>query len=250
MGIAGTLRSTALTSSLRDLKVYTTYPHSCSYLRDQEATTLFVDPRQEVDQTLYSNLSLLGFRRSGSHIYRPHCTHCNACIPARIPVQQFRPSRSQRRTMKRNGDLVVERTGDIRDDTAYDLYRRYINERHADGDMYPPDRDQYESFLNNAWDCTHYYRFYERNTLVAVAVVDVMTDGLSAIYTFFEPGLERRSLGAFAILWQIEQARQMGLDHLYLGYWIKNCQKMAYKSDYRPLQLYSNGQWQLAEPLE
>jgi arginine-tRNA-protein transferase len=144
----------------------------------------------------------------------------------------------------------VERTGDIRDDTAYDLYRRYINERHADGDMYPPDRDQYESFLNNAWDCTHYYRFYARNTLVAVAVVDVMTDGLSAIYTFFEPGQDRRSLGAFAILWQIEQARQMGLDHLYLGYWIKNCQKMAYKSDYRPLELYRNGQWQLSDTLE
>ena len=228
---------------MRDLKVYTTYPHSCSYLRDQEATTLFVDPRQDIDLTLYSNLSLLGFRRSGNHIYRPHCTHCNACIPARIPVHRFQPTRSQRRTLARNRDLSVERTADIRDDVAYDLYRRYIVTRHADGDMFPPDRDQYESFLNNAWDCTRYYRFYRRQTLIAVAVVDVMADGLSAIYTFFDPQVQQRSLGAYAILWQVEQAREMGLEHLYLGYWIKGCQKMAYKADYRPLELYRNGEW-------
>ena len=239
-----------MTSSLRDLKVYTTYPHSCSYLQDQEATTLFVDPRQEVDQTLYSNLSVLGFRRSGSHIYRPHCTACNACIPARIPVKDFQPNRAQRRIMKRNRDLAVERTGDIRDDTAYGLYQRYINLRHADGDMYPPDRDQYESFLNDAWDCTHYYRFYDHQSLVAVAVVDVMLDGLSAIYTFFDPDLDKRRLGAYAILWQIEQARQMGLDHLYLGYWIKDCQKMAYKSGYKPLELYRGGRWARADSQE
>ncbi len=232
-----------MTSSLRDLKVYTTYPHSCSYLADQEATTLFIDPRQEVDQTLYSNLSLLGFRRSGSHIYRPHCSQCNACVPARIPVREFEPNRSQRRTSQRNKALSIERTADIRDEACYDLYRRYIEQRHADGDMYPPDREQYESFLNNAWDCTRYYRFYDQNRLLGVAVVDVMLDGLSAIYTFFEPDEERRSLGTYAILWQIEQAREMGLEYLYLGYWIKNCQKMAYKSEYQPLELFLNSRW-------
>jgi arginine-tRNA-protein transferase len=158
-------------------------------------------------------------------------------------VQRFEPTRSQRRTLARNQDLIVERTRDIRDDTAYELYRRYIVSRHADGDMYPPDRDQYESFLNNAWDCTRYYRFYRRQALIAVAVVDVMVDGLSAIYTFFDPEARQRSLGAYAILWQVEQAREMGLEHLYLGYWIKGCQKMAYKADYRPLELYRNGEW-------
>lgn len=233
-----------MTSSLRDLKVYTTYPHSCSYLEDQEATTLFIDPRQEVDQHLYSSLSMLGFRRSGSHIYRPHCSGCRACIPARIPVQRFKPNRSQRRTLKRNRDLAVEHTRDIRDEQAFQLYQRYIRERHADGDMYPPDREQYESFLNNAWDCTRYYRFYDHRKLVAVAVVDVMTDGLSAIYTFFDPDEEQRGLGNFAILWQVEQAREMGLHYLYLGYWISNCRKMAYKAAYRPLELYQNNRWQ------
>lgn len=232
-----------MTSSMRDLKVYTTYPHSCSYLEDQEATTLFVDPRQHVDQKLYSNLSVLGFRRSGNHIYRPHCTHCEACIPARIPVEQFSAKRGQRRVWNRNTDLVVHRTDDIRDDAAFELYQRYIEQRHADGDMYPPDREQYESFLNNAWDCTSYYRFYDQDDLIAVAVVDELVDGLSAIYTFFEPGADKRSLGAYAILWQIEKARDMALEHLYLGYWIRDCQKMAYKSDYRPLELYVNSRW-------
>jgi arginyl-tRNA--protein-N-Asp/Glu arginylyltransferase len=232
-----------VTSSMRDLKVYTTYPHSCSYLEDQEATTLFVDPRQRVDQKLYSNLSQLGFRRSGSHIYRPHCTHCDACIPARIPVDLFERKRGQRRIWKRNQDLMVQATDDMRDDAAFELYHNYIESRHSDGDMYPPEREQYESFLSNAWGCTRYYRFYDGGSLIALSVVDELVDGLSAIYTFFDPALNRRSLGGFAILWQIEKAREMGLDYLYLGYWVRDCQKMAYKSDYRPLELYVNNRW-------
>jgi arginyl-tRNA--protein-N-Asp/Glu arginylyltransferase len=222
-----------VTSSLRDLKVYTTYPHDCSYLDDREATTLFVDPRQAIDQQLYSSLSLLGFRRSGNHVYRPHCHQCNACIPARIPVEDFTPTRSQRRTLRRNADLCVEQTRDIRDEAAYQLYRRYIEERHADGDMYPPD----------PWDCTRYYRFHAGGRLVALAVVDELLDGLSAIYTFFDPHESRRGLGAFAILWQISRARELNLGYVYLGYWIRNCRKMAYKADYQPLEVYSNHRW-------
>ncbi len=232
-----------MTSSLRDLKVYTTYPHSCSYLRDQEATTLFVDPRQPVDQKLYSKLSVLGFRRSGNHIYRPHCAQCNACIPARIPIAGFEPRRGQKRIWQRNQDLRIVTTDDINDDAAFDLYHRYISQRHADGDMYPPDREQYQAFLNSVWGCTRYARFYENGRLIAVAVMDHLEDGLSAIYTFFDPQAEKRSLGVFAILWEVEQAREMGLDYLYLGYWIQNCQKMSYKADYRPLQVYVNSHW-------
>lgn len=232
-----------MTSSLRDLKVYTTYPHTCSYLEDQEATTLFVDPRQPVDQKLYSKLSVLGFRRSGNHIYRPHCAQCNACIPARIPVAEFDRSRGQKRTWERNQDLRVICTDEINDDDAFELYHRYISIRHSDGDMYPPDREQYQAFLNSVWDCTRYFRFYDRAKLVAVAVVDRLEDGLSAIYTFFDPTATKRSLGTYAILWQVEQARKSGLDYLYLGYWIRDCQKMSYKSDYRPLQMYTNSRW-------
>jgi arginyl-tRNA--protein-N-Asp/Glu arginylyltransferase len=232
-----------VTSSLRDLKVYTTYPHSCSYLEDQEATTLFVDPRQPVDQRLYSKLSLLGFRRSGHHIYRPHCSHCNACVPARIPIDSFKPRRGQRRIWNRNQDLRVARTDDISDDAAFELYHRYISLRHADGDMYPPEREQYEAFLNGVWDCTRYFRFYDKGQLIAVAVVDELEDGYSAIYTFFDPDADKRSLGTFAVLWEVEQARERNLDYLYLGYWIRECQKMSYKSDFRPLEVYINSHW-------
>ncbi len=232
-----------MTSSLRDLKVYTTYPHSCSYLRDQEATTLFVDPRQPVDQKLYSKLSVLGFRRSGNHIYRPHCTHCNACTPARVPIEGFTPTRRQKRIWQRNQDLRVISTDDISDDLAFDLYHRYISQRHADGDMYPPDREQYQTFLNSVWDCTRYFRFYDKARLIGVAVVDRLEDGLSAIYTFFDPEADKRSLGTYAILWEVEQAREMSLDYLYLGYWIRDCQKMSYKADFRPLQVYVNSRW-------
>ncbi|MDP4651904.1 MAG: arginyltransferase, partial [Haliea sp.] len=171
----------------------------------------------------------------------------NACIPARIPVNEFTPNRTQRRTWRRNGDVRVETSSSIRDEAAYDLYYRYIEQRHADGDMYPPDREQYHSFLNDAWDCTRYYRFFAGDTLLGIAVVDVLTDGLSAIYTFFEPEEDKRSLGSFAILWQIELARKLELEFLYLGYWIRSCNKMAYKTDYRPLELYLDSEWQLPD---
>ncbi|MCZ6828218.1 MAG: arginyltransferase [Gammaproteobacteria bacterium] len=232
-----------MTSSLRDLKVYTTYPHSCSYLEGQEATTLFVDPRTPVDGRLYSQLSALGFRRSGSHLYRPHCSKCNACIPARVPVRRFQPRRSQRRTWNRNQDVQVEQLESIATDEYFELYRRYIEDRHRDGDMYPPLRDQYESFLSDVWGVTEYYRLELLGQLAAVAVVDRLEDGLSAVYTFFEPQLHRRSLGTYSVLWQLRRAARNGLDYLYLGYWIKQCQKMSYKIQYRPLELYINGRW-------
>ena len=236
-----------MTASLRDIKVYTTYPHSCSYLEEQEAVTLFVDPKHTVDRPLYSSLSSLGFRRSGSHIYRPHCESCSACIPSRIPVADFRMSRGQRRTWNRNRDLVVEESADITDDAAYELYKHYIELRHKDGDMYPPVREQYESFLNNPWECTRYFRFYAeqdgKRVLVAIVVADFLDDGQSAIYTFFDPTRAKRSLGNYTLLWQVENARKMGLEYLYLGYWIKNCQKMSYKTSYRPLELRINNCW-------
>ncbi len=232
-----------MTSSLRDLKVYTTYPHSCSYLEDKEATTLFVDPRTQVDSKLYSQLSLMGFRRSGSHIYRPHCSQCNACVPTRIVVDQFQPRRSQKRAWKHNQDLEVRAVESIATDEYFDLYRSYIESRHQDGDMYPPLRDQYESFLSDEWGVTQYHRIELKGQLLGIAVVDRLADGLSAIYTFFDPEQQHRSLGIYAILWQIEQARELGLPYVYLGYWIKQCQKMAYKIQFRPLELYVNGRW-------
>ncbi len=237
-----------MTASLRDVKVYTTYPHKCSYLDEREAVTLFVDPKQEVDKTLYASLSIMGFRRSGSHIYRPNCEACSACIPTRVVAGEFSMSRSQRRAWNRNQDLIVEETSDIHDDAAYALYQRYIELRHKDGDMYPPVREQYDSFLNNPWGCTRFYRFYaeDENTspvLLAIVVADFLEDGQSAIYTFFDPDESRRSLGTYTLLWQIANAKKLGLKYLYLGYWIRDCQKMAYKSAFRPLELRINNRW-------
>lgn len=230
---------------LSKLKIFATYPHECSYLENQEATTLFVDPSAEIDDSSYARLSELGFRRSGTHLYRPHCKDCKACVPARIPVALFEPNRRQRRVLKRNADLTVEQCSDIGDDQYFQLYARYISARHKDGDMYPPTREQYDSFLNCEWHSTRFVAFKLDGVPVAVTVLDEMENGLSAVYTFFEPTMPKRSLGAFAILWQIEHTQRLQLPALYLGYWIKQCAKMSYKTEYRPIELYVNDDWVL-----
>jgi leucyl-tRNA---protein transferase len=230
-------------TSINDLRIYTTYPHPCSYIPGEEATTLFIDPQARIDIKLYSQLSEVGFRRSGTHLYRPHCTSCKACIPVRIPVDEFVHTNSSRRIMKRNADLEVRIVEDISGDTYFKLYADYICTRHFDGDMYPPTRQQYESFLTREWDSTRYYTFWREDQLVSVCVVDVMGNGLSAVYTFFDPFQDRRSLGNFGILWQIEECRRQGLNALYLGYWVKSCRKMSYKTRFRPLEMFVNGKW-------
>lgn len=228
--------------SQQRIKLYATYPHPCSYFKDREARTVFVDPQSPVDNRLYSELSRQGFRRSGSHIYRPDCAACQQCIASRIPVASFKGNRRQRRTLRRNQDLRVELRSQMAEE-AYPLYQRYINQRHRDGDMYPPSREQFEQFLCDNIDSSRYACFYLADQLVAVAVLDVMQDGLSAIYTFFEPELPRRSLGVLAVLWQIEYCRQQQWPYLYLGYWIRDCEKMRYKTDYRPIELYISKRW-------
>lgn len=230
-------------SSLKTLIFFATPEHPCSYLEGRQATTMFVDPRAQVDKSLYSQLTELGFRRSGSHYYRPHCRGCNACIPVRIPVQQFRPDRSQRRIRKANQDLDLSLTPVRFDEEIYNLYERYINERHHDGDMYPASREQFTSFLIEGSIDGFFLEMRRDGQLIGVAVVDVLDNGMSAIYTMFEPGEEKRSLGTYAILWQVEEACRRGLPHLYLGYWIRQCRKMNYKTRFRPLQQLINGRW-------
>ncbi|MEE4202599.1 MAG: arginyltransferase [Halieaceae bacterium] len=232
-----------MTASLREIKVYTTFPHRCSYLPGEEATTLFVDPRQRISPQLYTQLSQMGFRRSGDHVYRPHCAQCSACLASRVSVSGFMPSRSQRRVRKRNSDLRVVTTPDIEDQEAYDLYRRYIEGKHPDGDMFPPDREQYSAFLNDGLGCTRYFRFYEGDRLLAVTVADEMLDGLAAVYTFYDPDAEHRSLGTYAVLFQIAEAARRSLDYVYLGYWIRDCAKMNYKTRFQPLELLIEGEW-------
>ena len=230
-------------TELARLKFYATNPHTCSYLPEEQATTLFLDPSQPMDVNVYAELSALGFRRSGDHLYRPHCQSCNACVPARIPVALFQPNRQQRRILKRNLDLSVCKVTPAFTEEYYALYVRYIEQRHADGDMYPPSREQFATFLVRNLPFSYFYEFRLDGQLLAVAATDLLPNGLSAVYTFYDPDEDHRSLGRFAILQQIEETHRLGLQALYLGYWIKNCRKMNYKTQYRPIELFVNQRW-------
>lgn len=230
-------------TDLSTLKLFATQPHPCSYIEGEQATTVFVDPEANIDITLYSQLSLLGFRRSGGHLYRPQCSNCQACMSCRIPVTLFKPNRSQRRCWQKNQDIQISSAERIDTPEHYNLYSRYIESRHQDGDMYPPSEEQYKAFLTSEWGSTRYLEFRLEGELIGVAVCDHLDDGLSAVYTFYNAELGERSLGKFAILAQIHKAREMGLDYVYLGYWIKQCEKMNYKTNYRPLELLVNRRW-------
>ena len=230
-------------SNLRTLVFYATPEHPCSYLKDRLATTMFVDPKAKIDNSMYTRLSQLGFRRSGHHYYKPRCVGCNACIAVRIPVSRFQPTRSQKRTWKKNLDLEIKIADPIFKQDHFDLYQSYITQRHADGDMYPPTLDQYESFLLESRETTLFTEFRLNGKLLMVAVTDVIEDGLSAIYTFFDADMSTRSLGVLGVLWQIEEAKKRGLPYLYLGYWIRGCNKMSYKTNYRPIEILVRDSW-------
>ncbi|NOX51088.1 MAG: arginyltransferase [Gammaproteobacteria bacterium] len=227
----------------QQVQFFLTPKHPCSYLHRNNAQTLFFDPRQTVSPEIYQNLTNQGFRRSGSHLYRPHCGSCQACIPTRVPVANFQPRRSQRKVLRRNLDIEVRIEEATFSRLHYNLYERYIGLRHPEGDMYPASEDQYRSFLLSPWSNSIFVSLYLGARLLSVAVTDKQPQGLSAIYTFFEPTQERRSLGVLSILKQIELCQELHLRHLYLGYWIKDCQKMSYKIDFKPAEIFVDNRW-------
>ena len=217
--------------------------HACSYLPDQTASTLFIDPRYPVTPELLGDFNRRGFRRSGDLIYRPHCQGCQACVPVRIPVEAFVPSRAQRRTAARNDDVVVSVRPAGFDAEHFALFRRYQDARHPGGAMANPDPATYLRFLVSRHSSTAFHEFRIDGVLAGVAVIDTLPDGLSAVYTFYDPSLGRRGLGTYAIVWQIAETQRRGLPFLYLGYWVKDSEKMAYKAGFRPLEAYRNGRW-------
>ncbi|HEB58656.1 MAG TPA: arginyltransferase [Gammaproteobacteria bacterium] len=229
--------------NLDSLHFYATVPHACSYLPEREATTLFADPSARMNNMLYSQLSALGFRRSGEHIYRPHCATCRACKPLRIPVERFQPDRSQRRNLRRNADLTTRARPVRFEDEHYALYRRYIRARHPGGGMDQDSPEHYMSFITSPWSDTRLHEFRDAGRLLGVAVTDHLVNGLSAVYTFFDPDLPRRALGTYAVLWQIQHARVLGRKWLYLGYWIEETPKMAYKRRFRPAEYFDGHDW-------
>jgi arginyl-tRNA--protein-N-Asp/Glu arginylyltransferase len=218
--------------------------HQCGYHPDRTARSLYVDPYQPPGKGLYDQLIEHGFRRSGNLIYRHQCPTCNACRSLRVDVNQHQPTRSERRLLRRNSRLTVHHTLPLFSDEVFELYCRYQSSRHPGGGMENPTPGEFLAFLSGPWCQTEFIEFREDRRVLAVAVVDRLASGLSAVYTFFDPEESRRSLGSLAILWQIAEAKRLGQRWLYLGYWIESSEKMAYKSRFRPAQILGEDGWQ------
>lgn len=228
---------------LEKARFFISAPHECGYLPENLAVTLMADPKLPWNNVLYQHFLEYGFRRSGSMVYRPYCPLCHACVAVRIPVDRFRPDRSMRRCWQRNQDLEVTMTPARFNAEHFDLYCRYINSRHQDGPMADPSAEGFIDFLVTAKVDVTFYEFRRQGRLVMVAVSDILPRSLSAVYTFFDPEEYRNSLGTFAVLWQAVEAVRLEKKHLYLGYYIQRCRKMAYKTRFRPMEALSENGW-------
>lgn len=220
-----------------------TYP--CPYLHDRESRMAILPPDFSLSGRFYGALVRGGFRRSGDLVYRTYCEGCTSCIPIRIPVGRFRPNRAQKRCWKTNQNLTVSQVPPAFNEEHYQLYLRYQSHRHPGGDMAESSAEEFIRFLGNTrFEGTAFFEFRRSGLLVAVSVVDVLDDGFSAVYTYYDPAHQARGLGIFAILWQIEEVRRRSGGSLYLGFWIMESQKMAYKSQFRPYEILGDKGWQ------
>jgi arginine-tRNA-protein transferase len=225
------------------IRLFHTGEHRCGYFAGRMARDLVLDPHDDNLAIAYPSALASGFRRSGDHVYRPHCSGCQACVPVRIEAAAFHPDRSQRRCLARNADLHLSIAPARREDEHFALYQRYLSARHAGAGMDNPTPADFEQFLTGRWSHTRFMEWRLREQLIAVAVTDRLADALSAVYTFFAPELSERGLGTFCILQQIAWAQREHITHLYLGYWIANHAKMHYKTRFQPLQALRNGHW-------
>lgn len=227
------------------IRIYQTAEHPCGYWPDRRARDIVLDPDSRALPVVYPAALAQGFRRSGGHVYRPQCDACMACVPVRIDVQAFTPNRSQQRCLRRNADLQVRDLPAQRETEVFELYRRYLGHRHPKGGMDEPRPEDFDNFLSAPWSPTRFLCFHDGlGALKGVAVSDLLPNGVSAVYTFFDPDEAGRSLGTFAILRQIEWARTLGLPHVYLGFWLQGHPKMDYKRRFRGVEQLRHGEWE------
>ncbi len=231
-------------NELQKIQFYVTAPYPCSYLSNQLAQSLIATPQHLVDAYQYSGLIQQGFRRSGSFVYRPHCENCNACIPVRLPVNAFKPSRSQKRAFKTHSTLEVSIHDISFEEEHFSLYKRYQASRH-EADLEQETSEQYQNFLAKSNVDTVFVTFREQGILKMVSVIDVVEDGISAVYTFYDTTDKQASYGTYSVMWLIAWCKRIGLPYLYLGYWIKNSRKMAYKQKFEPQEALIDGEWQI-----
>ena len=236
-----------------DLRLFQTGGHACGYWPERSARDLVLDPRDPRLAAVYPQALDWGFRRSGDLVYRPHCAHCRACVAVRIPVAAFVPDRSQRRCLARNATVETRVAPARRTPEHFELYQRYLVARHRDGGMDGHGTPEFDQFLVGSWSDTRFLEMRESaahgpGRLLGVAVTDRAGNGLSAVYTFYDPELPQLGLGTLAILQQIAWARREGLEHLYLGYWIEGHAKMDYKRRFQPLQAFDGRRWRPFSP--
>jgi len=235
---------------------YVTAPQPCPYLPGQSERKLFTALSGDSARALNDTLSKQGFRRSQNVLYRPACSECAACLSARIRVADFTPSRSQRRTLRRNETLSREATSPWATDEQFSLFRRYLDSRHANGGMADMDVFEFAAMIEETPVRSRVIEYTEKplvgagqlargsgRSLTAVCLTDVLDDGLSLVYSFYDPDREKDGLGTYMILDHIELARQVGLPYVYLGYWVPGSAKMAYKARFSALEVYRDGEW-------
>lgn len=229
---------------LQKLQFYATTPYACGYLEGKMAQSLIAAPHHLIDAETYSDLIQLGFRRSGKFAYRPHCEHCNACVPVRLPVDEFHPNRSQRRAARQHENLSVSILPLTFSEEHFTLYSAYQTARH-EGNADKETADQYRNFLVQSNVESVMVEFRSGMELKIVSVIDIVNDGISAVYTFYDAHEPSASYGTYNILWLVDWCRSLGLPYLYLGYWIANSRKMAYKQKFIPQEGLIDGEWQI-----